>query len=376
MSYPLYVFDTNLTPVAIIDDYETILWSLKYRQVNTFELKINRYKTNVNYLLEDYIVAFYKNSKWRAGKIESKELNLSEEGKISETWSINGRGLDGMMANRCAIYGTNTGTGYDSQNGAAETVMKHYVDVNCISSADTDRNYTLLELEADATRGATILYDARFQLLSELLEDISLASGLGWDIVLDATNKKLIFTVLEGLDRSWDNGVNSAVIFSPEFGNIKLIGYKKTKINSKNVVYVGGQGEAELRTVQKVTKDAGTYTNLDRREFFIDARDADTTDKLNQRGNEQLTEIGEEETIEFENLNSGPFSFETDYNIGDIVTVKYPDIAEMDARIIEVIEEITPENLINNKIIVGRQNPDLISLLKFSQKNMNPEIRR
>lgn len=376
MSYDLYIYDSNLNLVGIIDNYEYLRWSIRYRSVDTFELKINRYKQNVDQLGIGNIIHFRKGEFVRAGIIENKEITLTEEGKASESWQVTGRGLDGLLAERIALYGTDSGNGYDSQSGVAETVMRHYVDVNCISSSDSDRNYSLLELEADQGRGTTVEYDARFQTIAEVLEDISLASGLGWNVVLDLDAGKFKFRVLQGVDRSWDNGVNSVVTFSPEFGNIRLIGYKKTRLNSKNVAYVGGQGEAELRTVQEVAKDGNTYSDVQRREFFVDARDLDSTDKLTQRGNERLEELGEEEILEFENLNTGPFEFETDFNIGDIVTVKYPGIAEMDARIIEVVEEITPEQGIQNKLIVGREYPDLVRFLRFFEKNINPEIRR
>jgi len=377
MSYDLYVYDTNFNIVKIVDDYEYLRWNIRYRTVDSFELKINRYKTTADYLQLGYIIQLRKGVNFvREGIIESKEIELSGEGKLSEAWDITGRGLDGILAERLALYGTDSGNGYDSQSGIAETLMRHYVDVNCISSSDTDRNYSFLELEPDQERGASVKYDARFQSIAEILEDLSLASGLGWTVTFDSSNKKFKFRVLQGLDRSWGNGVNSVVVFSPEFGNIKLIGYKKTRIDSKTVAYVGGQGEAELRTVQKVTKDGLTYTNLDRREFFVDARDLDTTDKLTQRGNEKLVELGEEEVIEFENLPTGPFEFETDFNVGDIITVKYPGIFEADTRIIEVTEEITPEQGIQNKLVVGREYPDLIGFLKLSQKNISAEIRR
>lgn len=378
MAYPIYIFNTALVQVGMIDDYEYMEWDLKYRQVDSFSFNINRYKNNVDLLLEDYIIAFKKSTNnWRAGRIESKELSLTDEGKVSETWNITGRGLDGMLADRLAINGISSGNGYDSQSSvAAETAMRYYVNINCIDAIDTNRNYALLDLEADAARGINISYDARFEALNDLLESISLVSGLGWDVILDSVNSRLKFRVLQGLDRSWANGVNSVVVFTPEFGNIKLLGYKKSKISSKNVAVVAGQGEAELRTIEEVALNGSTFTDLARREFFVDARDADSSAKLIQRGNERLEELGVSEVMEFENSNSGPFQFETDFNLGDIVTVNYPDISAMDARIIEVKEEITPESLISDKITVGKEYPDLISLIKLSQKNINPSIRR
>ncbi|MEI6059037.1 MAG: siphovirus ReqiPepy6 Gp37-like family protein, partial [archaeon] len=352
--YPLYIFDSTLTLLGMIDNYEYLKWNFKYRTVDDFEIKVNRYKNNASYLIAGNIVSVYINNEYRAGIIELKELTLTQDGKLSESYHIIGRGLDGLLAERIALYVTASGTGYDSQNDKAETIMRHFVDVNCISSGTAARNYSLLELETDLTRGATVKYDARFQILSELLEDISLASGLGWGVVLDTINKKMNFRIYEGLDRSFGNGVNSVVCFNPEYGNVKLLGYRESRLNSKNVTYLGGQDVAELRTVTEVTKDAGSYSDTLRRETFIDARDLDAVDKLTQRGNERLVELGEESVIEMENLSTGPFEFGTDFDVGDIVTVKYPSVIEADARIIESQLEITPENGLANKLIIGR----------------------
>jgi len=374
--YPVSIFDSSLTLLGIIDNYEYLKFHFKHRTIDNFQININRYKNNVSYLELGNIIAVYINGSYRSGIIESKELTLTEEGKISESYTIIGRGLDGLLAERIALYATDSGTGYDSQSGYAETLMRHYVNVNCISSANTDRNYSLLELEADQERGGSVKYDGRFQYISEIEEEISLASGLGWEITLDTDNKKFKFHVYEGKDRSWENGVNSVVCFSPEFGNIKLLGFRTSRINSKNVAYVAGQGEANLRDVDEVTKDAGSFTDTGRREFLIDARDLDTTDKMLQRGNERLAEVGEETVIEMENLNTDAYRFGYEYDLGDIITVKYPEIVEMDARIIEVIMEITEREGMINKIVVGRTYPDIISILKNENKNMYPEIRR
>ena len=374
--YPISVFDSSLTLKGIIDDYEYLKFNFRYRTVDNFTLKINRYKNNTDYLIKGAIIATYINGKYRAGIIESKDLSLNDKGKISEVYTINGRGLDGLMANRIALYATDSGTGYDSQNGKAETIMKHYVDVNCVSSAIASRNYSLLEIETDTALGDTILYEARFQYLHDILEEISLVSNLGWDIWLDVPNKKFKFKVYAGVDRSWNNGVNSPVVFSPENGNIKLVGYYESLLNSKNVAYVGGQGEANLRDVDEVAKDAGTYTDLNRREIFIDARDLDTTAKMLVRGNEKLAELGEENSIEIENINTEYYRFGYEYDVGDIVTIKYPDIIEVDARILEVALEITPNDGLTNKIIIGREFPDLISYIKQNNSNISPEIRR
>ena len=203
-----------------------------------------------------------------------------------------------------------------------------------MDATDTDRNFPLLYLETPDGERGVIKYDGRFQYISEICEEISLATGLGWDIVLDPTNKRMVFTIIEGLDRSWGNGVNSVVMFSPKFGNVRLISYLDSSINSKNVAYVAGQGEAEARDVDEIEYLGQTYTGMDRREFLIDARDLDDGDKMAQRGNERLAEFGEEKIIEIENLSTGPFSYGEDFYLGDIVTIDDPEIVSADLLLI------------------------------------------
>jgi hypothetical protein len=377
LSSEIHIFDSTLTRVGIIENYEYLYWNYKYRSPGNFKLIINRYKTNVEYLIKGNILALYIAGYYRAAVIESIEIGLNEKGKISENYIIAGRGLGGLLSERIALHNTASGTGYDSQNTYASTAMRHYVNVNAMDATDTDRNYPLLHLEdPDPEAGGSIKYDARFQVISELLEEISLASGIGWEVVLDPTEKKLVFLNIVGVDRSFENGANSVVMFSPEFGNIRLISFSDSNIGSKNIAYVAGQGEADDRTIQEVTKDAGTYTGMDRREFLIDARDLDETAKLTQRGNERLAELGEEKIVEMENLSTGPFSYGEDFYLGDIVTVIYPDIVEADLRLIESTIEITPQKLIKNKLIFGKSYPDLINIREFKDKNYLTETRR
>jgi len=321
------------------------------------------------------IIALYVGGQYRGGIIEDREIQLTEKGKISEVWKIKGRGLGGLMSERIALHNTDSGTGYDSQDTYAETAMKYYVNKNCIDADDTDRNYSNLILQEDYERGGNLKYDARFQYLDELLEELCLVSGLGWGIVLDVDNKNLIFQVYEGLDRSYGNtDGNTSVTFSPEFGNIRIINYKSSRKGYKTVYYVAGQGEANARTVQEVKKDGATYNDMDRLEGFADGRNLDSTDKLTQKGDEILAEKGVKETVEMENLSGGPFDFGVDFTMGDIVTVRYPDIVEADARVLESKLVITPEQGIQNKLILGREYPDL--KIRNIMRDAYPEIRK
>jgi len=177
--------------------------------------------------------------------------------------------------------------------------------------------------------------------------------------------------VLEGKDLTAGQSINSPVIFSPEFDNIRVLGYRESQLDTKNVAIVAGQGEAAERMIEIV----GSGSGINRREMFIDARDLEDAEGLIQRGNERLAELKETTVLEFETLPYSNFKYMQDYDLGDIVTINYPEIATMDSRIIEVTEEITTAGE-NYKLVVGKEYPDLISILKRDRKNTLTEVYR
>lgn len=375
--FPILIFENDLTFEGQIDNYEFLSWNYKYRMADTFTIFVNFNKTNVTNLARGKLIGFTDiDGETKAGIIDHFQIKLTEEGKLSQTVEIRGFGLDGLTLQRRALDAVEAGTGYDNQNDKAETNMRHYVNINMINAADADRDYSLLELEADQTRGATINYQARFQTIHQILEEHSLLSDLGWTINLDLDNSKFKFHILEGVDRSAGNGVNSEVKFSPEFDSVKFLQYVENSLQSKNVAVVAGQNEAQNRDIEIVQRDGGTFTDLDRREFFVDARDLATQAELIQRGNEKLADIGDEISFQFDNAESSPFTFKEDYDLGDIVTVTYPTIATEDSRVVEVIRNITPEGGSDEQVIVGKKDPDLIKLVKLNFKNTDPETWR
>lgn len=369
----LLIFDDTLTFVGMIDDYQYLRWIRRYRRPGEFEFAINRYKNFVDQLIPGYFIAQQFNGNYRIGRISRKEVQLSEQGKITENFIIGGNDGSGIFNERICAHNISSGNGYDTQSTNAESAMRHYVDVNTINPTDIDRVVPNLVLDTNLNRGGAIDIRARLQTLTEILESICLASNLGYQIVFDPVAQELIFTILEGTDHSVTTGANP-VIFSSEFDNVKVLGYSFNQTDTRTYAYVGGQGEEQLRTFVEVS--IGSDSGYDRREIFVDARDLDTPTQLFQRGQERLAEVGVQEILEVEVLQQGPFQYLIDYNLGDIVTAVYPGIAQAEQRIIEVTEEYTVE--IGQKIFLtlGNEYPDLKSFLRLSKKNTETETRR
>jgi len=241
------LLDENLNHIASLQDYEYFLWNRRYRGVDSFELHMNRHKKYADLLQIHRYIAYDDGETVRGGKIEYRELQLNEDGKISENWIIAGKSFSSVFDKRIAFHNTAIGDGYDDQTDEAESLMRHYVNVNIISPDDTDRQVELLELETDQERGDILSFRGRFQKISEILNSLSLASGLGWDVQLDLSTKKFKFVILEGASKT-------GIRFSPDYDTVRLVGFRQSRFEYESVIMVGGAGEGNARTVEVVER--------------------------------------------------------------------------------------------------------------------------
>jgi len=348
-----------LTLAGYADAYDYLSWTRRYRRPGAWKAQINRYLPAAKEFIPGRLVHFKRNGEDRLGLIETRQISVDQSGRPSEQWTVAGREIIGILGDRLCLAGVGTGTGYDEQTGAAETVMRHYVDVNAVQPADLARIVPFLALSpTDDGRGDTTAQKARFDVLGDLLESICAASGLGYRGRWSWDDRRLYFEVLEGTDRS------GSVYLSPALGNCTIRGYNESTGLAPSVAVVAGQGEAAARVVADVGADIG----FARRETYIDARDCATEAELLQRGTEKLAEDGDTTTLEVEYIQTAMYRYGEDFDLGDVVHVEYPDIASMDARIVEITEEYAREGE-KLTLTLGTEWPDLVSVLRAQRKD-------
>ena len=364
---PLRIYErsgSTLVLKAVIDAYEAVEWTRRWRAPGSWQAVISRYATGAEFLKEGRFVSLPRRGQHLVGRIESIEGQQTEEGEISENWTVRGREAGVILQDRICLHGVSTGTGYDEQkNVVGETAMRHYVDVNAVNPTDPDRAIPGLVLApVDQGRGSSVTVSARFQPLPDLLEQIALQTGLGWEIGYDFTGQQFVFTVLDGVDRS------AEILLSPRLGNCLIAGYRACLSDAPTLAVVAGQGEAADREIVGVGAAAG----WDRREVFVDARDLDATYALIARGEEKLAEVGETTTLEVEYIPTPTYRYGIDFDLGDIVSAEYPGIATMEARIVTVTEQYPSGKIV---LGLGKEWPDLVTLVRALRRE-NAEMRR
>lgn len=383
-SIRIFTPDTDL--LGEISNYESLFFVRSFHGIGDLELRINRYKNYTDTLQKGNVIVV-GNDKHKAYIILHREIELDEAGKATENWLIRALELKVVTGDRITLPPAHTS--HDNKAAPAETVMKHYVNNNVINPVDGKRRIVQFLLANDQSRGPHISWQSRFKNLAEELAEISLVSGIGWGARIDYILRKWELDCYEGRDLTVNQEVNSPVIFSPQFDNIKNMHYVDSDLNYKNTAYIAGQGEGVERRVVEL----GQASGLARKELFVDARDvSEETDiegqdpvlrppheviaDLLNRGEQKLAEMIQETFLEAQIMTHSIFKYEEDWDLGDIVTVQYKGWGvTLDARITEV-KEIYEAGGVQIEVVFGNNRPTLISKIKQTLNGFMTEITR
>lgn len=336
----LTILDKDFNAIGIVDSFVSILWADRYDTYGDFELYtvIDPIDTSILELCRiDNYVMFSDSDRVMIIEERSITSDLEDGDKVI----IKGRSLESMLINR--LVWTQTAITGNVQNG-----IKKLINENIINPVDPDRKISNFIFEdstdpdiADATLEytqftGTTIHDVLVKLCTE--------RGWGFKIILDEHNR-FVFSLYNGIDRSYEQDENSFVIFSPQFDNIINSNYFESKTEFKNVALVAGEGEGLARKRTVVGSGIGT----DRRELYVDARDisstADegviTTDKYNnlliKRGNEKLSETKFIKAFEGKVETTQTFIFNEDFFLGDLIQITNEYGVEERSRVSEII---------------------------------------
>lgn len=314
------VLNTSFETIAIIDKFESLIWTDRYCGCGDFEIYAAANDKLFENTPQDYYLWFR----------ESEHMMIIEEKIItSDVESGNhlkvvGRSLESILDRRIVWKQT-------VLKGDFQTAIKKLINENIISPSISARKIpnfifeastdpVITELTIDAQFTGDTLYDA----IKSLCED----HAIGFKITLNESNQ-FVFKLYAGADRSYDQTENPYVVFSPNFENIINSNYYENKQPLKNVALVAGEGEGNARK----TATVGSGSGLSRRELYVDARDISTetdegkltnsqyTAQLKQRGKEKLAENIFTKTFDGEVEASRMFVYGQDFFLGDVVQI-------------------------------------------------------
>ena len=225
--------------------------------------------------------------------------------------TVTGKDCKAFLESRIALPNNTGYTGYSSVSGTTAHCIEYYLNLNCINPTDTNRKLPLIfaggtaGLESDS-------YMARFEYISDIITAMCENAGIGYDIRGNIAGNGFKFYTLKGVDRSFNQDVNARVIFSSHWRNIVSQSFEHGIDNLLNAVYATDNADYS----KLVTTSAN---GISRRECNVSVGISNTDSWFEKYALNEVKDNVETESFEI----AVPFSnYGTDYELGDIVTVK------------------------------------------------------
>lgn len=300
------VYDRYLNRKGTIENHTSLQWRRKLYECGTFELHVPATAQNLKLLVPGNIIT----------QGDKKEAAVIRGQTNEESTLVNEIVRTGYFL---PIYFTDRLTGpLFNFSGKVEDAMR-----NMINRAEA---IPLLEVSDPVGYTETVEFQATYKNVLTYLEKLAKGAEIGYRVVPDFRNKKMVFETFKGIDRTTAQGKQPRVIFSESYNNLNQAKYTYNDELYKTKVVVGGSGEGTNRIYVTV----GGGTGFDLREVFLDAKDINQEElteveykaALAARGQEYLAENGISESFECEAEADVNFTYKVNYDLGDIVTVK------------------------------------------------------
>lgn len=354
----LYVMNQDLEWLDIVEGAESKVWKKCYASAGEFEIYTADTPENIELLQKNRYVVRQDDD--MVGIIEKINTQTDDDGR--DMLLVSGRCAKALFARRIINR-------QQTFSGTVWNRMYWMLSDHAVNPSDPNRaipNTAIADVD-NAIKGLSAQTQHTGTNLMTAVVDLVSSNNLGWKVpVVDG---KFTATLISGTDRTVDQKDREPVIFADEYDNLISSDYLRDLTNYANVAVISGEGEGSSRTwtgVDATGKASGTYTGMNRYEMYVDARDlqkkvtdsagkettlttAQYTAQLQARGLEKLVEAGKTETFEGD-VDTDAYTYRTDYDVGDLVTVRDKHGITANARIVAVEEiedgdgyTITPE---------------------------------
>ena len=225
--------------------------------------------------------------------------------------TVTGKDCKAFLESRIALPNNTGYTGYSSVSGTTAQCIEYYLNLNCINPVDESRKLPLIF--AGGTAGlSNDSYMTRFEYISDIITSMCENAGIGFDVRGNIADRGFKFYLLKGVDRSFNQTENPRVIFSSHWKNVISQSFEHGVDNLLNAVYA-----TDVDEVSQLV--ATTASGISRRECNVNVGISHTDDWFEKYALKEIKDNVATESFDI----SVPFSnYGTDYELGDIVTVK------------------------------------------------------
>lgn len=236
----IYVLDSQLSRVDMLENYESMIWTERYSTVGDFDLHIKSTPTTRLLLSEGARLAI--NRSQRVMKVESVEKNVNTDGV--EMLNIKGRSLEALFEERAAVYSMAT-TAVDKYYIAgvpgdiARTLFHRVCVAGEVDSRDIIPMIAAPTFARDPREPTTsISWLIEPDMLYNAIKKLCDVHELGFKLVRPSDAPVLQFYIYAGQNRTSNQSTLNPIMFSQDLGNIQNTKSLSSDQLVRNVAYV------------------------------------------------------------------------------------------------------------------------------------------
>lgn len=343
----IYILDSLFRRDKVVDKFESIIWTERFSSIGDFELHLHSTLENRN--LFPYGTRIAINESHRVMTVETVEDATDEEGRKMLT--LKGRSLEQILDDRVARDSTENLTVKPKWNitGLPVAIAKKIFHDTCVlgkfNVSDIIPNINegpgVYPVDTIAAPTDSITVGIEPMSVYSAIKQLADLYGFGFRLIRNYDTSMLYFDVYMGSDRTTGQSTLPSVIFSPDLDNLKNTRELTTIATYKNVAYVISPVGSAI--VYSDDVDPTTVTGFNRRVLWVKADDitdpnsATLTDRLNQRGKEELSKCRRLSAFDGEIGQTSSYTYGIDMNLGDLIEVRNTDGATNNMQVTEWI---------------------------------------
>lgn len=257
------ILDKNFAAQAVIDAFESFIWTDRYNEPGDFEIYMPIAKAPLKYIVkENYI---WINESDRLQIIE--DISIETDAEEGDHIKITGRTLESILERR-RVYK------FTEINTSLQQGLRKLLNENAINPTDSNRKINRLRfIWNDDNRLEELKMDSQF--FGEDLLDICITYcqcyELGFKIIYNDQDETFDFSLYFGEDRSYAQEKLPWIVFSTAYNNLVGSNYFESFRNLRTAAVIIGEDNERYGQEVVYIDDYPNMTGLDRRELFVDA---------------------------------------------------------------------------------------------------------
>lgn len=339
-----YILDPLLRRIAVIDQYESLIWTERFVEFGDFQIDIESTQATRKLLTPSTMLAM--SDSYRVMMVETVEDDVTDDGLTMLT--VKGRSIEAILLDRVAKNSTEdltTSPKWTLTGPPAEVARKIFHDICVLGILDPAdvipfiHEGSIMPTDTVAEPVDPITVELEPTTVYDAIYDICNVWSLGFRMLRNFDASELWFDIYTGSDRTSAQSTLPAVIFTPELDNLQNTKELTTIDKAKNVAYVYSPvGFLKVYPVG-VEEDVSGF---DRHVLVVNASDVneetpDITAALLQKGMEELAKNRVSQSLDGEIAQNSDYKYGVHYNLGDIVEMRNADGVTNNMRVTEQI---------------------------------------